>query len=151
MRRPCGLTLAEIVLTLGLMAVLLLVVVGVFTKLMMSSVKSTDLTTASTLAQTILEHAVRQGPPEWGIGGDFSTTGGRAEFYTHDTNISTKFVYQVKVDRATTPPESSMGTLYNIKVIVNWWGEEADRTSARPDLGRLSTELTRMVYVEGTP
>ena len=59
-----GLTLAEVVLALGIIAIVALSILGVFTKLMVSATKNTDLTTADALALTIMENAVTQCTPE---------------------------------------------------------------------------------------
>ena len=129
-----------------------LVVIGVFTKLLLASTKGSDLTTANLLARSILDRAVRYGPPRsagvdgWGVGGDYTTSGGRASMYTHDTKVKTKFVYQVIPTRLT-PDKNVVGTLYDVRVIVTWWEDEASAQAARQEFGRLSTEVSRTVYV----
>lgn len=147
MRTHRGLTLAEIVVALGVLTALSLVVVAIFTRLLVSSTKNSDQTTANLLARSILDRAVRQGPPDWGTGGDFSTAGGTATLSTNDTTSKTGFVYQVTPVRLTTPDSFGFGELYEVTVIVSWWTDSADKNASREGYGRTSVEVTRTVYI----
>lgn len=137
-------------MALGIIAIVALSILGVFTKLMVSATKNTDLTTADALALTIMENAVTQGPPNWGVGGDFSITGGTASMYSGSSESTTKFVYQLKREEVTAHT-SSMGKMFKLTVIVTWWEDEANEAASRAEYGRVGTELTRLVYVRGAP
>ncbi len=138
-------TLAEAVLAFGLMAVLAVVVIGVFTKLMVSTTKSTDLTAAQLLARSVLDRAVRAGPPDWGV--DFTSVG-TVGLYTHDKTVMTDFVYQVVPLRLTPAGSSdSMGELYEIGVTVSWWTETPDANAGHAGVGKVSTQISRTVFI----
>lgn len=138
-------TIAEAVVAFGLMSVLSLSVIGVFSKLLTASAKSSDQTAGRLLAKGVLDRALREGPPNWGVGGNFSSFGGEAALYAHDSLSGTSFVYQVLPNEVVTTT-NSMGRLYEVTVTVTWWRDRADAGATREGVGRLSTELTRTVY-----
>jgi hypothetical protein len=144
--RSDGLTLSEIIVALGLTAILSLIVLGVFTKLLLSSTKSTDLTTASLLARGVLEKVVREGPVGTAGTVRFPELEGETELFTQDRGSKTKFFYQVSSARLTTEADSGIGTLHNVRVTVSWW-EDDGAESSRADYGKLSTQVERTVYV----
>lgn len=141
MRKTRGLTLSEIIVALGVMTALSLVVIAIFTKLLASSTKSTDLTTANLLARSLLDRAVRQGPPDWGNAGNFSRDGGTIALETGEA-AATKFTYQISPVKVTNAPDPNLGQLYNVTVEVRWWDPEQKR-----GMGKLSTTLSRTVYI----
>lgn len=140
-----GMTIAESVVAFGLMAVLAVVVIGVFSKLLVSSAKSTDLTAGQLLAKSVLDRAARQGPDQWGVGGSTTNFGGGAQLYAHDKTTGTRFVYEVLPVRLNT---DIMGNLYEVTVTVTWWRDQVDPEAGRQQVGRLSTQLSRTVYVK---
>jgi prepilin-type N-terminal cleavage/methylation domain-containing protein len=144
--RKRGLTLSEIIVALGVMAVVSLTVIGLFSKLLISTQKSSQVVTADLLCKAILEEAVREGPPNWGVGGDFSVNGGKATLYTSEEK-KTGYNYQVQPNRVHT--DDKMGELWEVTVNVSWWGDRVDTTRTRQGMGRLSRELTRIVYIRG--
>jgi hypothetical protein len=144
-----GLTLAEVVMALGVMTALSLVVVAVFTRLLISSTKNTDLTTANLLASSLLDETVRRGPT--GSIGDpqrFKVPGESVELVTNHEKSKTKFVYAVRSQRITTDGDSTLGNLYNVEVTVSWWADSADVSGSRGDYGKLNTTLSRTVYIK---
>jgi hypothetical protein len=146
-----GLTLSEVVMALGVMTALSLVIVAVFTKLLISSTKNTDLTTANLLARSILDQTVRKGPGQNPNEPDFhkfTTPGEKVSLSTNNKNSKTKFVYEVRSQRITNEADSTLGNLYNVEVIVSWWSDEADESNSRADYGKLSTQISRTVYVK---
>lgn len=144
-RPPRGLTVAEIVLSLALLLLVMVSVIGLFTKLLASTTKTTDLTAGTIFAQRVMERAVRAGPPGWG--GSGVTALGQTDVYTHDIDNQTTFLYRVIPAVMYSPPELPlrMGTLYNIDVLVYWWVDDPDR--ARAGMGRLSFMTSQTVYV----
>lgn len=138
-------TLAEVVLAFGLMSILAVVVIGVFTKLMVSTTKSSDLTAAQLLARSVLDRAVRAGPPDWGV--DFTGVG-TVELYTHDKTTLTDYVYSVVPVRVTPAGGTdTMGELFELRVTVSWWTDTPDADAGRQGVGKLSTELSRTVFI----
>lgn len=56
----------EVVLALGLVVIMALAIVGIFSRLMSRSAYSADQAAAQLLAQSLLDKAIRMGPPDWG-------------------------------------------------------------------------------------
>ncbi len=135
-------TLAEVILALGLLAVVGLIVVGVFTKSMGAQSKSSHATVGRLLAESIAEKAVLIGPPNWGMADiDIPETetvrlqnSDSEETYTYDID---EFV--VRGATAT----NSLGVLYLIEITVSWWGED-DRVG----MGKNFVKTARVVYHE---
>ena len=131
----------------GLLGVLGVIVIGIFSRLLFSSAKSGDQMAARLLARGVLERALREGPPNWGVKGNLSNAGGKGNLYTHDNMSQTDFVYQVTPHRITTPQTTAaMGDLWEVRVVVSWWRATADPNASREGMGRVSTELSRSVY-----
>lgn len=128
------------------MAAVSLVVIGLFTRLLASSAKNTDLTTANLLARSILDRAARIGPPKWGIGSEHSVSGGTASLQTNGDESKTDFSYEIDVRKATSEV-GTLGQLYHLTVTVSWWGEDVSSTRMRQGIGKVSTQLTRTVYI----
>ena len=147
MPRHLGLTLAEIMLTLGLMSVISLVIIGLFSRLLLTSKKSSQATTANLLAQSIMDRAVREGPPNWGKGTDYTVNGGKASLYTTEEKKKTEYVFEIHHDPVL--DDAKMGELWKLQVVVSWWTDTPDSQAGRANMGRMSRELTRTVYVRG--
>ncbi|HIB67773.1 MAG TPA: type II secretion system protein [Phycisphaerales bacterium] len=144
MSKNKGLTLSEIVMALGLLTVISLAVIGVFTKLLSASTKNTDRTAAHLLAQSALDKAARQGPPDWGFGlsGSTGTASISDKLSTNNDQTETEFTTTITVGKVTdADPKIYLGNLYDVTVSVSWWGKK------RQGLGRLSTETSRTVYI----
>ncbi len=140
-----GLTLSEIVVALGLMAGLLLVIIALFTKLLVNSTKNTDLTAANLLARSILDQSVRRGPSN---SGQFTTPDDSLELSTNNRDSKTKFSYEIQSQRITNTHDSSLGRLYQVTATVSWWADEVSQEHSRQGYGRLSTSISRTVYVK---
>lgn len=142
-----GLTLAEVVLALGLLATISLSLVALFSKLIASSTKTGDLSAGRILAEKVLDRAVRNGPSSnWGLGGSL---GGTRDITTRDEASHTTFIYSVTPsllkEQVWAPGAWRTTRLYHVEVEVYWWVD--DPTQSRVDLGRLSTNLSQVVEV----
>lgn len=135
-----GMTIAECVMAFGLLGVMALALVGLFSRLLATTAKTTDQTAARILARGILEHALREGPDN-----DWGGLSGRTNLKAHDNLTGTDFVYEVK-DARLNPP-NAMGNLYQVTVVVTWWKKDADPKATYSGLGKLSVELTGSTYV----
>ncbi len=140
-------SVAEVVVAFGILGILAVVTIGVFTRLLSSSGKGTDQVAAQVVAQTVLDRAVRHGPPNWGFPSGGAT--GKLELEIREPTTQTDFLYRVEAQRATTTADSlSMGNLYEVQVTVTWWQEEVDSSAYRQGIGRTSLELSRLVFVK---
>ena len=135
-----GMTIAECVMAMGLLGVMALALVGLFSRLLSTTAKTTDQTAARMLARGILEHALREGPDSnWG------GLGGKANLKAHDNLTGTDFVYEIK-DARLNPP-SAVGNLYQVTVTVTWWKKDVDANATYGGLGKTSVDLTGSVYI----
>lgn len=132
------------------MASVSLVIIGLFTRLLASSTKNADLTTANLLARGVLDKAARIGKPTWGTQSTFTgpkNTGTVSESVEVAGNDgTTEYIYELRVEKVT-DSDKAIGQLYHLTVTVSWWGEKASAKSGRQDYGNLNTVLTRTVYV----
>ncbi len=137
-------TLSEVVIAVGILAIMALSVIAVFTHLLNSAAKTTDLTAGRVFAQRVLDRAVRSGPPNWGFPGGT----GSQEITTQDRHTSTTFVYTVTpaLLRSDTGLAGTAREFYFVEVQVTWWGTDPDQ--ARPEIGKLSTSLGQAVSFE---
>lgn len=136
-----GLVLSEIVISLGLLAIVGLTVIGVFSSLAINSQSNSDRAAAQLLAETVLERAVKAGPDpvdglRWGVGTDKLFK----ELKTADDSSATKFSYQVSPELIRTAP---LGTIYHVTVEVVWMEE-----GSGVQRGRGNLKKSRTVYIE---
>jgi len=136
--RASGLVLSEIVVSIGLLAIVGLSIVGVFSYLAVSSHTNADRAAASLLADSVLEKAVKEGPDDWGVGSGNLFT----ELETSDAVSTTRFTYQVQAQKL---KEASLGDTYQVTVDVAW---SAPDEGGRVERGKGHIQRTRTIYVE---
>ncbi|MBS2036743.1 hypothetical protein JST97_17265 [bacterium] len=130
-----GLTLAEFVLALGLMAILLVMVGGLMTRLVAASNKSGDLSAGMELAQRVLNDVVLRGTY------DTSQALTTYTLYSHNDQVVTEFTYQVTSTPVAVPDSPPS---YFVVVDTWWWGAGATHDS-RANMGKLHARLSRLV------
>ncbi len=131
-----ALTVAEIVIAMALLAVLLVTLAGLLSKLLASTNKSGDQTAGLELCQHVLDQVVARGTY------DTSTAVIRHQLYTHHDQASTEFTYQVTSNPVTMPNSAPNG--YYVVVDAWWWGQTA-ATGNRAGMGKLHAQLGRLV------
>jgi len=139
-----GLTLMEIVVSIGLVAVITLFVVGVLSRILVAGGKTAHQTAANLLAEEVLETAAVAGPPNW----SFPTTDrtnwtGIRELMLPGEKANTAFHYKLQ-EITLRDSEDDLGTFHQLSVKVWWYGEEPGE---RTDMGKTYVELYRQVYV----
>ncbi len=139
-RRLRGLSLAEIVVALGLVALVSLAVIGVFSSLLLSTAKTSTQAGAELLAKSLLDRAVRQGPPNWSTGNE--TIAHRLEL--GDKQAPTTVFYRIEVQAL---QKHSMGELHQVSVTV-FWDQEGQSQGYRVGQGKTWVEQTRVVYID---
>ena len=116
--RAVGFTLAEVVMALGLLAMLLLGAVGVFTSLFASSRKTTSNLVGLSFVNQKLE--------ELAEAGSFTSISGSEGSYVLDPNLGTRFYYTVHcqpLSGVTTGPNRYLGG-YHVTVEA-WWNAQS--------------------------
>lgn len=142
-RHGLGLTLSEIVVSLGILALVALVIVGVFLALIKSSAKNREQVMAELLSQSVLDRAASEGPAGWGVG---QRIGERLEAKLE--NDGSRFFYQVdpvRIKAATPPP--SVGQSWEVTVTVGWWtADSKSLEQTRVGFGNQYVKAVRSVY-----
>lgn len=137
-----GLVLSEIVVSLGLLAVVGLTIIGVFSFLLLNSQTNSDRAAAELLSDALLEKAVKAGPDpvdgrSWGVGTDKTFK----ELKTAESDSATRFAYQISPALIRSAP---LGSVYQVTVEVSW--VESGKSGVQR--GKGSLRKSRTVYVE---
>ena len=149
--------MAEMVLAVGLLALMVVFVAGLFTRLLAASSKSSTQTVGLLFAQRRLDAAQRNGPPNWGAASPISEVAGNYRegssdsqgVYLTDEAAQTTFFYRFEANRVESKP---MGDLYRLSVDVVWWPSTgATAKNAQPGetghgTGKQSVSLARVFY-----
>ena len=142
--RRAGLTLAEVVVAIGILAVAGLAIISVFAKLVTSQSKSGYQTVARMLAQEVLEEASIAGPPLWGMTDPTQELTRSYRMQSSPEPVPFSYKLSVSSVRLLEYPDP-MGEIYQLEVDVWWFGEGPN--AGRTDLGRTSLKGFRQVYV----
>ncbi len=129
------------ILTVGFLSLALLAVVALFTTLLRSTAKNSNLTVGRSFAQARLEEAIEANtywpPPTDGLEGIYSANDSGTTYFFHRLT--------------TTPVSSSTAPAYTggylVEVEVWWWS--ADPDTARAGSGMQRTSASRFLYPEG--
>lgn len=138
MRRSSGLSIAEIVLALGLLGVLITALLGLFTQLLASSTKNVDQSTAIQIAEDALDDCARRDPALWSLDT-------QKVIYSHSTESNAPMRCKVTA-QLVNGSDNPMGDLYRVEASVTWWGQSQGKS--REGFGQQEVHLNRMLYVE---
>lgn len=138
--RPAAFTVSELVVAIGLLAIIAVVVIGLFVRITASSSKSVDQTVALEIANRVLDQYANSSPSEW------DSASSQQDLQTRDPASKTTFHYHLE-SRPLTNGTSKMGDMYRLDVNVYWWTNKESEDQRR-DYGRLRVRLSRCVFVE---
>lgn len=141
MRR--GFTIGELIVALGLLAVIATVVVGLFLRLTVSSTKSEDQTVALEIANRLLDEYAEADPSTWNVSAN-------QDLETHDPSSKTTFYYRLR-NRKISDDSNPMGYLFRLDVDVSWWPADPANPHASTmhrRYGKTTLHLSRVVFVE---
>lgn len=139
-----GFWLGEIVVAIGLIAVVTLTVVGVFSFLAITSQTRSEHAAAELLADTLMETAVTTGPPGWGVGeaNVLAEVPIPVSLETGDSQGAESMTSQVIPE----PIEvSNLGTLFRVRVRIAWHEPPGPGNVER---GKGFIERVRTIYIE---
>lgn len=143
MRKKPGFSLTEMVFSISVLALALIFIIAVFTKMLASTSKGQDMTVATYLAQSELDKMLNDPALLRSRAGIFTYTADTS--FTDSLNKTTYF-FQIN----TTPLISSAtdAQLYNVEANVYWWGgTEASPSAMREGVGKTSLQLSRLYYL----
>jgi type II secretory pathway pseudopilin PulG len=139
-----GLTLAEVVVAIGILALLLISVIALFTQLMSSTTKNNLVNLGTLYADRILEQTVKNPNPADPAFPPLRT--GEESIVSHGDESATTFAYRLETVKLAGPDP---GEQWLLKIEVHWWhNDPTDATQSRAGYGRLSTKQQRLVYVK---
>lgn len=151
-----GFSLIELMVSVGIMATTLLLVLGIFTNVMRASRKAVDLTAGTIVAESVLTKELYR---------VMADEGAKARFFDEANNYDTNelvagtehlndAVFTYRVYASNVSLGSTMATGNRVKkldVVVWWWnsdekGEDTTiHSQTREGFGFLRTEMTRLV------
>ena len=138
MRAVRGLTLAELVVAFGLMTLILLASIQLFTYLLASGGKTTANLVALNLATSKLEEEVSG-----------ASAGGRGvlKAYTLDPASNTQFYYEItRLPMSGNPTDPSGAYLGGFTVSVQVWWNTDSPTRTHAGVGLQRIRLSRFIY-----
>lgn len=148
----------ELVVSIGIIATAMLLVIGVFMSLFMASEKSVDLTSGTVVAESVLQDYVNRIAYDPAVRENFyrDDCAGLydsemlAERGTRHFNQS-DFTYSVYLLDAADWGSSGTDPMCKISVVCTWWDSGTGVSgSTRHGYGLLQVELTRLVLFSGS-
>lgn len=137
-------TVLELVVAIGFLAIIAVVVIGLFVRLTTSSSKSADQSVALEVASRLLDEYSGASPETW------KGVSNRQDLQTRDPGSTTTFYYRFR-SKQIDDTKSLMGDLYRLDVDVYWWPDDPTKLTKTPnrrDYGKLEVHLARVVFVE---
>ena len=138
--RVRGLTILEVMLAMGILAISVLLVLGVLAKFLTSQSSTAAQTAARLLAKEVLDQAAAVGPTSWGLT-TTDLTGVRTLTLPNEKK-PTEFRFQLFPAALRADPRDQ-GTLWELEVEVKWWSDDH-----RTERGNLFLRAQRVVYVQ---
>ena len=141
--RRNGLTIGELVIASGLLAMMVVTVMVLFGQMLDATSKNALVSQGSFFAETVIEREVY----------NLARTGQASNFYNQDwisfTDVAnkTEFTYHIESRLASVPANTDMGNCYAIQVEVRWWQQAETQAQNRHGMGKMSLKRARIVYV----
>ena len=139
-----GLTVAEVVVAIGILGILLVSIISLFIQLMASNTKNNLVNLGTLYADRILEQTVRNpdpGDPAFPV-----YRSGQESIVSHGDETTTTFAYRLESTKLSGPDP---GEQWLVKLEVQWWhADPNDASRIQAGFGKLSTKQQRLVYVK---
>ena len=134
----------EVVISIGLVAVITLFVMGVLSRILVTGGKTAHQTAANLLAEELVEAATASGPPEWSFpSSDRTSWEGQRDLLLPGEKSTTPFRYRLEEITLRDTPDD-LGTFHQLTLTVWWTGDEPEY---KAELGKTYVEVFRKVYV----
>ncbi|MBT9583037.1 hypothetical protein IV102_06800 [bacterium] len=131
-------TLAELVIALGLLTILLIGSVTLFTRLLAANRKTSSTMVGVTFACLKLEEIVESN--------NFAAVTGSQGSYVMDPNLGTQFCFQIQSEPLQSVTGGTTPYLGGYLVTVDVWWNAATPTQAKPGVGLQRVQLRRFLY-----
>lgn len=149
-----GMSVIEIVVSLSILAIAALGLIAVMTRLMIAQSTSSHQTVGKLIAESVLQEASLNGPPDFGplplgeVQRREARVGQNGELvsYTFTLDADEKLYADSHPLTMNDPAVPKMGVIWEIKVRI-WWNE-GDAAAGAVERGERSLEVSRLTYVE---
>jgi hypothetical protein len=153
-RRKPGLTIIEVVITLGILAIAALGLIAAMTRLMMAQSSSSHQTVARLIAGSLLEDAALAVKPESGLPSLYDNVIPKEARVGQNSEL-VEYSCEVKADLVNPPLElkdpskgfNDVGEVWEVTVRV-WWHGSQTGPEGGPERGTRTVTLTKLVYAE---
>ena len=133
-----GFTLAELMLSLGLLTVILIGSVSLFTRLLAANRKVASTMVGVTFAHSKLEEIAESG--------NFSNLNGSQGVYLMDPSLGTQFYYRTQSEPLSAVTSGSSQYLGGYLVHIDVWWNANSPTEAKPGVGLQRVQVSRFLY-----
>ncbi len=146
--RAKGLSVLEVVVSVGILAVAGLGLIAALTRVMVAQSSTSHQTVARVLAESQAQDALLAGPPNWS-----RRAASKQVFHKRvgQTGQPSEFFYDIipkKVAKpATVAPGPDMGDLWEVQVKI-WWNADENGSQGAVERGTQTLTVTRMAYVQ---
>ena len=152
-----GLTIAELLVASGLLAVVLVTVMTLFAQLLRNTEKNSLLSAGAFFADSVLEQQIAQAEATLAAAPSNATPAftelsvegeGFLSTTDNDNGRQTKFLYRVDVEQMTAGVSAEPGQMWFVEVEVRWWSDaEAGPNPVRAGHGNLNFKRGRLAYI----
>lgn len=140
MRR--GLSIGELVVATGLLALMLVTVMVLFGQMLESTTKNAMMSQGAFFADRVVEAEITR------LKATSTTTNFNSQEWISSTDETNKTTYLYHVESEALPGASPLGTSYAIRAEVRWWqGDVTSPEATRKGYGKLSLKRSRVVYI----
>lgn len=141
-----GLTIGELVIATGLLALMVVTVMVLFGQMLESTTKNALMSQGSFFAEAVIEREIYRLADT--AGAIAPATYAQDWISVNDDTNQTRFLYRVESTRVDLIPGQDMGNSFAIEVEVRWWQDNMDGPAQnRRGYGKMYLKRSRVVYV----
>ncbi len=152
-KKSRGFSLVELMVSMGIIATTLLMIMGVFMTVFKSSQKAVDMTAGTIFAESVMNKELRTIMSDSTLRGRFFTLNYSINPYVEGVERlnNALFTYKMYASDISMPSWRTDNKMKKVDVVVWWWaaGSEHDTVTtgrdSRSGYGILRTEVTRIV------
>lgn len=149
-----GLTIAELLVAIGLLGVVLVTVMTLFGQLLHNTNKNSLLSAGAFFADTVMDSQITRAQETLNMQSDnanpafaATTVEGEETLATSDEELQTKYIYRLVAEQLDGFAPSAPGQMWHVEVEVRWWNDSMDGDAMRQGMGNLSIKRGRIVYL----
>ena len=142
--RRKGLTIGELVIASGLLAMMVVTVMVLFGQMLDATSKNALVSQGSFFAETVIEREIyRLAATQTAL----PTVYSQDWISFTDASNQTEFTYRIDSTPASVTANTDMGSSYSIQVEVRWWQSAEGQAKNRQGYGKMYLKRSRIVYV----